>query len=155
MSDHTLRPITNHSWILQRDGNRLALITERDGALHAIGKIGKQTFKDLDDLGRHLGTKITVESPPEDEGEEIGNIDGYPVKHSAVLSCEHASGLPVYKRGKVEHAAGYYGVKFTHGWVASYCPKLSTLMDNERIGPFRTKLEMQNAISQKKRAIDV
>jgi hypothetical protein len=48
-------------------------------------------------------------------------------------------------------AAGYYGILFANGWVASYCPKVSTIKDNEWIGPFHTRLEMLSAISFKKK----
>jgi len=54
-------------------------------------------------------------------------------------------------KGKARFAAGYYALDFDHGWTGSYCPRTSTLEENTYIGPFRTKLEMQNAMAQKKR----
>lgn len=156
MDSYGLRQMTETSWILHKDGVRLALITSADGELRAIGKLGKDRFKDTDDLGKFLGGKVTIEQPQEDaSGDELGEIDGYPVKHAAVIPADKVDGLPVYNRGKTQHSAGYYGIKFNHGWVTSYCPKLSTLTGNEYIGPFRTKLEMLNGISQKKRAIEI
>lgn len=156
VSAYTLKPMTDSSWILQKDGVRLALVTSKDGALKTIGKLDRSDFKDIKDLEKFLACKIEIEQPDEDSGgDEVGNIEGYPIKHQAVLQSESDMDLPTYKRGKTEHAAGYYGVKFKHGWVTSYCPKLTTLIENEYIGPFRSKLEMLNAISQKKRTFDL
>lgn len=155
MVDYTLKPMTETSWILQRDGMRLALIMAKDGQLISMGKLEKSKFKDLAELGKFLGGKVVIEEPEEDSsGEELGNIGGYPIKHNNAVPVD-GSELPTYKRGKTEHSAGYYGIKFNHGWVTSYCPKLTTLTENEYIGPFRTKLEMLNSIAQKKRAIDI
>lgn len=156
MYDYSLKPMTETSWILQKNGSRLALLTSKEGSLIAIGKLGKTKFADIKDLEEFLGSKVEIEQPVEDaSGDELGDINGYPVKHPNMVAAETELDLPVYKRGKTEHAAGYYGVKFAHGWVTSYCPKLTTLTDNEYIGPFRTKLEMLNSISQKKRAIEL
>lgn len=156
MERYLLKPMTESSWILHKDGVRLALVTERNGQLAAMGKLGKSQFKDVDDLAQYLNARIEVEQPAAEIDEEIlGDIQGYPIKHQAVIPIEHASDLPLYRRGKTEHAAGFYGVKFKNGWVHSFCPKSSTLTENDYIGPFRTKLEMQNAISQKKREITI
>lgn len=155
MAEYTLKPMTDTSWILQRDGVRLALILAKDGEYHSMGKLERNKFKDLADLGKFLGGKVEIEQVEEDAtGEELGNINGYPVKHMNAVPTEGEE-LPVYKRGKTPHSAGYYGIKFAHGWVTSYCPKLTTLTENEFIGPFRTKLEMLNSIAQRKRAIDI
>jgi hypothetical protein len=147
--------MTETSWILQRDGMRLALLTAKDGELISMGKLGKSKFADIGDLEKFLGSKVEIEQPDEELTEELAVINGYPAKHSGAAAAETELDLPVYLRGKTEHAAGYYGVKFSHGWVTSYCPKLTTLTGNEHCGPFRTKLEMLNAISQKKRAIEI
>ena len=40
------------------------------------------------------------------------------------------------------YCAGYYLIKFKHGWVNAYCPKLLTLSRNEYSGPFKTKIEV-------------
>jgi hypothetical protein len=134
---------------------RLALLTAKDGELISMGKLGKSKFADVKDLEKFLGSKVDIEKPDEELTEELAVINGYPAKHSGTVASETELDLPVYKRGKTEHSAGYYGVKFSHGWVTSYCPKLTTLTENEHCGPFRTKLEMLNAISQKKRVIEI
>ena len=136
---------------------RISLLTAKNGELQSIGKLDKKTFKDFAELELFIGSKIEVEQTEEESIDEIGNIDGYPVKHLGAVEVKHES-LPAYRRSTTSntlYSAGYYGVKFPNGWVTSYCPKMSTLNENEFLGPFKTKLEMQNSISQKKKAIDI
>lgn len=156
---YTLKPITETSWILQQGGNRIALITKNSdkNRVHALGKLEKTVFEDFKDLEKFLGSKLEIEKHEDEEVEELGNISGFPVKHTGALPVENQE-LPVYRRTATSntfYAAGYYGVKFPNGWVQSYCPKLTTLTENEFIGPYTSKLEMQNAISQKKRTSDL
>lgn len=152
----TLKPITETSWILQKDSTRLSLlVASPEGTITAMGGLEKRTFKSFDDLSLYLGDSVSIEQPLEESADELGDIRGYPVKHTGIAEVQEHKELPVYKRGNTEHAAGYYGVKFNHGWTPSYCPKLTTITENEYIGPFKTKLEMQNGITQKKRAIEI
>lgn len=44
------------------------------------------------------------------------------------------------------HAAGYYIIKFEHGWAQAFCPKLNTLTENEFQGPFKNKIEMRERL---------
>lgn len=158
MSSYSLKPLTETSWILSSDGVQLALIISKNNELVALGsKLERSKFKDISDLSKCLGSKVTVEKTEDDSVEEVGNINGYPVKHTTAVALEDQE-LPVYKRSASSntlYSAGYYGVKFPNGWVQSYCPKITTLQENEFIGPFTSKLEMQNAISQKKKVIEL
>lgn len=157
MNSYILKPLTESSWILQQNGNRLALITKNSNKLHALGKLDQTVFDDFKTLEKFLGSKLEVEKHEDEEVAELGNISGYPAKHTGAQAVEGQE-LPVYRRSATSntvYAAGYYGIQFPNGWVQSYCPKLTTLKENEFIGPFTSKLEMQNAISQKKRTSDI
>lgn len=157
MSSYSLKPITETSWILQQDGNRLALITKNSDKLRALGKLDQTVFDNFEALEKFLGGKLEVEKHEDEEVAELGKISNFPAKHAGAQAVEGQE-LPVYRRSATSntfYAAGYYGVRFPNGWVQSYCPKLTTLKENEFIGPFTTKLEMQNAISQKKKEIVV
>lgn len=156
MSVYTLKPVTDSSWILLADGNKLAIVVNMQGSLKLIGgNLKKSSFKDIDELSELVGSKVTIELAEDDSVEELGTIGGYPVKHRQAVA-EASDVLPLYKKtvsSNTMYSAGYYGIRFNHGWVTSYCPKATTLQENEYIGPFTTKLEMQNAISQKKKEI--
>lgn len=157
MSHYSLKPITETSWILQNSGTRVALVTQNEAELIVIGKLPRNSFKDVKDLEKFLGSSIEIEKHEDEEIAELGSIKGFPVKHVGAIAVDEQE-LPVYKRTATSntfYSAGYYGVKFPNGWVTSYCPKLTTLTENEYIGPFQSKLEMQNSITQKKRQIDL
>lgn len=154
MIDYKLKPITETSYILHTGGNRIAMIVSDGKGFKVIGTLDKKSFDSIEDMVDFFGGNLTIEQPEEDREPEAGDVDGYPIKHATAHDITNGA-YPSYS--KVEgssnrFAAGYYGVMFAHGWVYSYCPKTTTLEENKWIGPFRTKLEMQNAITQQKNA---
>ena len=78
-------------------------------------------------------------------------IYGYPTKHiphNAVLDVKHK--IPLYTKSinsNNMYAAGYYIVHFPKGWVKGFCPKLSTITQNQFQGPFKTVMEQRQAFS--------
>lgn len=57
--------------------------------------------------------------------------------------------LPIYTKTEKSvsfFCAGYYIINFELGWRPAFCPKLITLSRNEYQGPFKTKLEMKEAL---------
>jgi hypothetical protein len=60
--------------------------------------------------------------------------------------------LPIYTKQEKSTSffcAGYYIINFELGWRPAYCPKLITLTRNEYEGPYKTKLEMKEALRLK------
>jgi hypothetical protein len=58
--------------------------------------------------------------------------------------------LPLFTKSaksKSLYCAGYYIIKFDKGWVKSFCPKLITVERYETKGPFKSDLEMRQALS--------
>lgn len=159
MSAWKLKPVSDTAWILEKDGNRHSMVSATDQGLRVIGPLKRKLYADLADLSSELGSDVAMEprDADGDAGEEIGQVDGYPIKHSQVFDVVTEEIVTYSKTsgGRARFAAGYYAIRFDHGWTASYCPRLSTLTDNAYIGPFRSKLEMQNAISAKKREIEL
>lgn len=151
-----LKDLTENSWVLSKDGTRTALVVATPDGIKVIGNIGQKLFASADELGTYLGGEIIVESRESDseDGDEVGEVNGYPIKHKAAFDITEGDIVTYAKaaKSKTRFAAGYYALEFGHGWTASYCPRYQTLEDNTFIGPYRTKLEMQNAMSQKKRA---
>lgn len=153
MADHTLKQITDTSWILQKNGVRIALLTIKEEKITVFGKIGKSLFDNMNELKNYLGGTFEIEQSEEAITEELGDIRGYPSKHQGIIPIEDAD-LPAYKKStssNIVYAAGYYAILFKNGWTPWYCPKMSTLKETEYMGPFKTKIEMNNSISQKKK----
>lgn len=155
MSNWTLKAVTEASWILERDGIKHSMVFVTENGLRIMGPMEQKLFSSTDELAQVLGGKLTIDAKDDDgsSGDEIGQVDGYPIKHGNVFDIEQGTIVTYAKASgsKVRFAAGYFAFDFDHGWTASYCPRTTTLETHPFIGPFRSKLEMQNAISAKKR----
>lgn len=154
-----LKDVTESSWILSKDGTMTALVIATVDGLKVVGNLDKKLFNTVDELTLHLGGSLTLEARDSDDpdDEEIGEVNGYPIKHRVAFDIVEDDIVTYTKvsKGKARYAAGYYAIEFDNGWTPSYCPRLQTLTSNTYIGPYRTKLEMQNAMSQKKRVSKV
>lgn len=159
MKGYSMRPLTEASWLLSLNGDRLGMISMVDGSLRVIGRVGAGIHGSIELLEKALGGKITVEKQAEAQAEkEQAVIGGYPIKHAEYHNVENDP-VPSYTRiprpTSSRYAAGYYGLGFQHGWTASFCPKLVTLAEYDHIGPFTTKIEMQHQISAKNKSVNV
>jgi hypothetical protein len=157
MMEFKLKPVTDTSWILHQNGVRLAMIIANNKGYNAIGKLTTKHFENLADMCNILGGKVIFEESEAQAEKEVGNVHGFPIKHNTShdLALDRYPSYAKTKCSNNRFAAGYYSILFSHGWVQSYCPKISTLDDNEWIGPFYTKLEMLSAISAKKKEIKI
>lgn len=159
MTKYTLKPLTDTSWILNCDGNRVGLVSKIDQQLKIIGKVIPGKYLNFDAISAALGTKLIIEQPIVDvtQDKETGEVGGFPIKHNEwhnILLDKTPSYTRVAK-SEARYAAGYFGLKFPNGWTPSFCPKLATLNEYEYIGPFTTKLEMQQQISSKNKITNV
>jgi len=155
MSEYTLRELAETSWILERDGSKIGLVTATADGLKYLGIGERRLFLTAEDLGSFLGGTVTVANRDDDEvGDEVGSVEGYPIKHRSAFDIVIGDVVTYAKanKGKARFAAGYFGLEFGHGWTASYCPRAQTLEQYPYVGPFRTRLEMLNAMAAKKRS---
>lgn len=153
MGKFKLKPVTDTSWILLQNGQRLAMIIADETGYKAIGTIPIKHFSSLEDMAIKLDGHIEIEEPEKASELEISEVAGFPIKHPSAFDIV-IDKYPSYSKtikSTNRFAAGYYGILFNYGWVSSYCPKVTTLNENEWIGPFRTRLEMLNALSTKKK----
>lgn len=152
MSKYTIKHITDTSWILTVAGEKLAVISQTLTGISVFGNIPKKKYNNLQEFIEHLGGDVSIEQATQPDLEkEAADVNGYPIKHDMFYDIS-TDPVPSYTRTKnssIRYAAGYYALKFTNGWSPSFCPKLSTLSEYQYIGPYTTKLEMQNSISQK------
>ena len=158
MSKYTIKPITDKSWILSSNGDKVAIISQRTNGLSVLGNLPRKEYTSIDELVSHLGGNVDFEKPSEPDIEkEAAEVNGYPIKHDVWYDEKHdtVSSYTRTKSSETRYAAGYFSLKFANGWSPSFCPKLSTLVDYEYIGPFKSKLEMQNSIRQKNSSSNV
>ena len=129
---------------------------QRKGALQSIqdGKIlatfGDEvsTYDSYEIAENALG--LSANKAKEEDPNIAHEVEGYPTNCTPYNSIwDVKKKLPLFTKtdkSKSLHAAGYYIVKFEHGWVHSYCPKLTTLSNNVWQGPFKNKLEMRERL---------
>jgi hypothetical protein len=111
--------------------------------------VGAQSFSSLEQVQLTLNAEIEFEQL-EKEQKAVGEIGKLPTRH---LNPQNPQLTPIVSYTKLPHssvrfAAGYWGIKFDHGWVPGFCPKLETIQKYEHLGPFSTKLEMNTVIRQ-------
>lgn len=151
MTTYKMTPLTDHSWLLYANEERIGLVSNSNEKLTVMGSLDKKTFKNIDELRDYLGC-LVIEDANVIELEKInGDIEGFPIKHSTWFNIE-TEPVPSYTKtdtSLIRYAAGYYALQFPNGWTPAFCPKESTLTEYQFLGPFKSKLEMQNSISQK------
>lgn len=137
-------------WILEdNDGIKKGTIqAAMDGKFNAMIDGKTVAYTDWNMVMRDLRLS-TVENTGSN-ADVIKEVEGYPTNCQPFNPLwDVKKKLPLFTKADKSrslHAAGYYIVKFEHGWVHSFCPKLITLLKNEWQGPFKTKLEMRERL---------
>lgn len=136
-------------WILEDNGQKVGTIrSNENGVTLTVGK-QNQTFKKLDELKQKMKVIFTGKDVVTTEKQEH-EVHGFPCKtkpFNAIYDLKRK--LPLYTKTEGSQSffcAGYFCIKFDNGWVPAYCPKLITLGRNEFMGPFKTKLEANEAL---------
>lgn len=154
MANYNLRKITENSWIANTNGTPVAFIhkgkdaADKEQFLFMTAEVKKE-FDSMAAIEKYLGGKIKeqiVEAADGIENEAQGDINGFPVKHQNV-AVEQAGDRPVYARGKTQHVAGYWCIKFSKRWVPSFCPLLRTIEQYQSSGPYKNRLEMMSNLT--------
>jgi hypothetical protein len=142
--------VENKFWILEEDdGKKIGTISARNNVVTAIINDKQQSFKNLEELSLRYNVSFNkktraVKSTPDME------VYDFPTAHSPFNALWHVEKkLPIYTKttkSNSYHCAGYYIIRFEHGWVKSFSPKLITLQRYEYKGPFKTKFEMSEQL---------
>jgi hypothetical protein len=154
-ANYTLRKITESSWIAHTNGTPVAFIHKGPDYHLFVTKELLQKFPDMKAIEKFLGGKIKeqiVEASDGLDNQVESDINGFPVKHQNI-TIEHAGDRPVYLRGKTQHAAGYWCIKFSKRWVPGFCPLLKTVEQYQSMGPFKSRLEMMTELAAQNRSL--
>lgn len=147
----TKQLLRDRFWIIEHNGSRIGTIQRHDQNQFIVtGTDSSVTNCTLEEIENKfdLFDAHTESQPSQEIAQEV---HGYPTKHipyNAVFDVKHQ--LPLYSKSPNSdnmYAAGYYCVKFPKGWVKGFCPKLSTIADNEFQGPFKTVMEQRKVFS--------
>lgn len=140
-----IKKMTSNSWMIRDNVGEIQgiLVKLLDEKYLVLSNDGKNYYDDIQSIENIYG-KFKEEKNK--KSKEITHINGYPIKHTTANVI--SENPPLYKKtGNAIFIAGYWGVKFKNGWTGVYCPKQSTIEQNESVGPFKQRLEMLNHIT--------
>lgn len=155
MANVNLKKVTDNSWIASTNGSPVAFIHRGEGGYTYATPEVTQKFDSMTAIKEFLGGKVKEQVADAASGldnEALESIEGFPVKH-ANISVEQAGDRPVYARGKTQHVAGYWCIRFSKRWVPSFCPLLRTVEQYQSAGPFKNRLEMMTNLSAMNRQV--
>ena len=148
--------IDNKFWIVEQNGERVGTI--RKGNHNTLTMFlpqptGVSNYKDMNELTRKVNIEVLtgkdlMTTEPVVQHKEVHGFPCKTVPYNGMYDVKRK--LPLYTKtvkSQSFYCAGYYIIKFDR-WLPSYCPKLLTLSRNDFQGPFKTKLEMQEALKR-------
>jgi hypothetical protein len=136
-------------WIVEDEGVRigtLSLDEEKYMLNTADGDI-----KFFDNM-RQLESKLGKTEFENDQSQTANSKDVYgfatrSVAYNKMYDVKRK--LPLFTKSKSSkslYCAGYYIIRFSKGWVKSFCPKLITVERYDTKGPFKTEFEMKQEL---------
>lgn len=142
--------VENKFWILEEDdGKKIGTISLKNNKVTAIINDTQQSFNNLDELSSRYNVAFNKKTKPAKLTPDMEVYD-FPTAHTPFNALWHVERkLPIYtktNKSNSYHCAGYYIIRFEHGWVKSFSPKLITLQRYEYKGPFKSKLEMMEQL---------
>lgn len=151
------RPLTDISYMLATDsGERFGIMLNKNEKIELITPESINYFSSLSELEELLGSPVHFVKPVVKNDQPRVEIDGYPIKHEEFYSVEEIDGINTYRgspNSKVRWVPGWWGIRFTRGFIGFFCPKLATLAGNEFIGPFKNKFDTEHAVKLKNREL--
>jgi len=139
-------------WIVEDEGVRVGTLSVSDERFMLSDSSGTRFFDNKKQLQKSLGQNLEwlKQSITEVSAEkEVHGFHTSTVPFNSMFDVQNK--LPLYtksSKSKSLYCAGYYIIHFDKGWVKSFCPKLITVERYESKGPFKTDLEMRQALSK-------
>ena len=140
-----LLSLTPNCWLIQAGVENSGLLFQNTQGFLFLSTSKRLEFKTFDEVRKRFGTLVTDVSKIK-KAQQL-YINGYPVKHQDMQEVSVEPPLYVKEGGKAVFAAGYWAIRFAHGWTLAYCPKQNTLQENEHSGPYRHRLEALSQIN--------
>jgi len=157
MTELHAKPIIDDKfWIVEQNGVKCATLRKNeDDRFVMSNENGTKVFNNKKSITDQFGedffrAKIIKGADGAGDKEVHGFPCGTP-PYNAMYDIKRK--LPLYTKSldsKSLYCAGYYIIRFDKGWVKSFCPKFITLQRYEFSGPYKTDLEMKQALANAK-----
>lgn len=145
--------LKNKYWIIEDGNTRLGTLSYDNERYIFTNKNEICFFDNKKDLQNKFGGSFSWKENDTVVIEKLESfdIDGYPTgvkPYKCVYDLKKKISL-FSKSDKSEslYCAGYFILKFPKGWTKAFCPKLVTIEQYEYKGPFKTIVEMKQALS--------
>lgn len=140
--------LKNKFWIVEdASSNKVATIQAvEDGTFVYVDKLStRQKYPSIKLLTAQHNVTFDKNKKQKSQQDIQQEIYGYPISqkpYNVYWDVKHKFAVfTKNKKSKSFFCAGYYSIKFNHGWVKAYTPKLITLNRYPFKGPYKTKLE--------------
>jgi hypothetical protein len=140
-------------WVIVDCGTRVGLLQPTENDMFALTLNGvKTTYPTASAALKKNNIQLSkdTDATTSTNSDEEFEVNGFPVNakpfNVTVTEWPNVCTFTKTATSKAVLCAGYYIVKFKHGWVHSFCPKVDTLSKNEFLGPFKTELEMKEQL---------
>jgi hypothetical protein len=150
MMQYQAKPIVQDKfWIVEKNGEKVGTLRFDDEYILTVNSkdVRVKSKDELKNISFADQQVISTQSKKEHE------VHGYSAKNlpfNGIYDLKRK--LPIYTKQEKSTSffcAGYYIINFELGWRPAYCPKLITLTRNEYEGPYKTRLEMKEALRLK------
>ena len=146
--------IPNQEWLIKSGNKKIGSISKVKKGYLVLHHGKAIPFKDLTEVKNAVGIALFEESIKKvkrDILEPVSySIYDYPCKTKPYEPLYNVQKkLPLYtkrSKSKSQLCAGHYIIKFSKGWVKSFCPKLITLERYPYYGPFKTEEELKTVL---------
>jgi len=140
-------------WILEDEGVRVGTLSISEDKFMFSGPEGTKYFDSERALKKVFGNGVFFNQVNEEiESPKERNVYGFPTStdpYNPLFDVKRKLSLfTKSEQSKSLYCAGYFIIHFEKGWVKSFCPKLITVERYETQGPFKTDIEMRQALSK-------
>jgi hypothetical protein len=144
--------VKNKFWIVEDEGIKIGTLCLNEDKYMFSSPQGTKYFDSERALKKTFGKDILIAQVEEKKTTTEKIVHSYPTScmpYNSMLDVKRK--LPLFtksEKSKSLYCAGYYIIHFEKGWVKSFCPKLITVERYETQGPFKTEIEMKQALSK-------
>jgi hypothetical protein len=144
--------LKNKFWIVESEGERVGTLSVSEDKQYMLSDTsGTRFFSNLKQLKKNFDSEISWTTVKEDVviDKEVHGFPASCTPYNPMFDVKQKLALFTKSpKSKSLYCAGYYIIRFDKGWVKSFCPKLITVERYETKGPFKSEIEMRQALSK-------
>jgi len=144
--------LKNKFWIVESEGKRVGTLSVSEDKQYMLSDTsGTRFFSNLKQLKKNFDSEISWTTVKEDVviDKEVHGFPASCTPYNPMFDVKQKLALFTKSpKSKSLYCAGYYIIRFDKGWVKSFCPKLITVERYETKGPFKSEIEMRQALSK-------